>query len=484
MPRDRVQPFSEGNSELCFLSTVEAARLLRRKQLSPLELVESCLDRIERLNSDLNAFITVIADRARRDARAAERELLHGQWKGPLHGIPVSLKDNIWTRGVRTTAGSKILADFVPGADSNVVARLAQAGPVLIGKTNLHEFAYGVTSSNPHFGQVRNPWDRDRTPGGSSGGSAAAVASGMCFGSLGTDTGGSIRIPSALCGVIGLKPTFGLVSVEGIVPLAKSLDHAGPIARSAIDASILLEAVAGKYPTGAVRPDYRRIERALPKSLRIGWPEHYFFERVDPAVRLALEEASRVLRSLGGRIVGIPMRGLATALLPATNDIALAEATQYHQSQRYFPDRAADYGEDVRKRLEFGTKVTAVDYLCGLEKKDRVTAEFDNAFRRVDAILAPSTPVPAPRIAEDEVDIAGARENVRSALIRMNRPANFTGHPAISIPCGFTRDGLPVGMQLIGPRWSEARLLAIAAAYETATQWHNRRPDAKLAKLD
>lgn len=476
MRQARAKTDSAATSELCFLSIAEAAKLQRHKRLSPVELVDAAFERIERLDPALNAFITVLAERARREARTAEREILRGWWKGPLHGIPLSLKDNISTRGVRTTAGSKILADFVPGVDSDVAARLARAGAILVGKTNMHEFAYGITSDNPHFGPVGNPWNGDRIPGGSSGGSAAAVASGMCFGSLGTDTGGSIRIPSSLCGVVGLKPTFGLVSVEGIVPLAVSLDHAGPIARSVADVCILLESIAGEYPKGPTRPDHRKLGHILPKKFRIGWPEHYFFERVDSEVLRLIEDAGRVLRSLGGQIVKVPMSRLAGALLPATNDIALAEATQYHESQGYFPARAGDYGEDVRKRLELGGKVSAVNYLRGCANKGEAVDEFEKAFARVDLILAPATPVPASRIGLDEIEIDGETETVRSALVRMNRPANFTGHPAISIPCGFTREGLPVGMQLIGPHWSEARLLAIAAAYEAATEWHTRRP--------
>jgi aspartyl-tRNA(Asn)/glutamyl-tRNA(Gln) amidotransferase subunit A len=477
MRRTRNQAIPPAEPDLCFLSIAEAAKLLRRKQLSPVELVDAALGRIERLNPALNAFITVVASHARREARAAEREIARGRWKGPLHGIPISLKDNIWTRGVRTTAGSKILADFVPKSESVVAESLARAGAILVGKTNLHEFAYGITNDNPHFGPVRNPWDRERIPGGSSGGSAAAVASGMCFASVGTDTGGSIRIPSALCGVVGLKPTFGLVSVERTVPLAISLDHAGPIARNVEDVCIVLGAIAGEYPKGVVRPDYRKLEKRFSKGFRIGWPEHYFFERVDGEVRSMIEEAAGIFRSLGGRIVRVPMPRLAGALLPATNDIALAEAAQYHESHGYFPARAVDYGADVRKRLELGAKVPAVDYLRGLAKKPEAMADFDAAFEHVDAILAPSTPIPAPRIGQDEIEIGGEKETVRSALVRMNRPANFTGHPAISIPCGFARGGLPAGMQLIGPHWSETRLLAIATAYEAVTEWHKRRPE-------
>jgi aspartyl-tRNA(Asn)/glutamyl-tRNA(Gln) amidotransferase subunit A len=476
MPGALSKMNSAAQSKLLFLTIEKAARLLRRKEISPVELVDAALAQIELLNPTLNAFITVVAERARGEALTAERDISHGKWRGPLHGIPMALKDNIWTRGIRTTAGSKILADFVPNADSDVAARLARAGVILVGKTNLHEFAYGVTTDNPHFGPARNPWNRGRITGGSSGGSAAAVASGMCFASVGTDTGGSIRIPAALCGVVGLKPTFGLISMGGIVPLAKSLDHAGPITRSPSDACIVLEAIAGNSPNGAQRFDYRKRARSLPKRFRLGWCEHYFFDRVDGEVRQVMEEAARVFSSLGGRIEKIAMPQLGEALLPATNDIALAEATHYHQSQGYFPMRAADYGEDVRHRLELGSQVLAVDYLRGRAKKCEVEKDFKAAFKQVDTILAPAAPIAAPRLGQHEVEIESEGETVRSALVRMNRPANFTGHPAISVPCGFTRDGLPIGLQLIGPRWSEARLLEIALAYEKATEWHERRP--------
>lgn len=463
--------------DLVFSSIEQVSALLRRKQISPVELVEASLTRIERLNLSLNAFITVVADCARGAARKAERQIRRSEWKGPLHGIPIALKDNIYTRGIRTTAGSRILSEFVPNEDAEVTRRLAQAGAVLIGKTNLHEFAYGITNNNPHFGAVHNPWKLERITGGSSGGSAAAVASGMCFGSVCTDTGGSIRIPSALCGIVGLKPTFGLVSVDGIVPLAPSLDHAGPIARSVTDVCIMLEAIAGKYPPGTARPDHKKLQRSVPKRFWLAWPEDYFFDRIDDEVGALIEAAAKVFRSIGGRIENVKMPHFEGALLPGANDIALAEATHFHAKQGYFRAREKEYGADVRHRLEQGTEVRAIDYLRGLSMKAEAEKDFQAAFDRADAIIAPTTAVSAPEIGRNEVEIAGQKETVRSALVRLNRPANFTGHPAISIPCGFTREGLPVGMQLIGPKWSEARLLAIAFAYEQATEWHTRHPN-------
>jgi aspartyl-tRNA(Asn)/glutamyl-tRNA(Gln) amidotransferase subunit A len=467
-------------TELHFQSLEQVAILLGRKKLSPVELVDSILARIVRLNPRLNAYISVVGEQARAQARTAEREIFRRRYRGSLHGVPVALKDNICTRGVRTTAGSKILADFVPDADATVARRLARAGAILIGKTNLHEFAYGVTTENPHYGSTRNPWAQDRIPGGSSGGSAAALAAGMCFGSVGTDTGGSIRIPASLCGIVGLKPTFGRVSCAGVVPLARTLDHTGPLARSVTDVAILLRAIAGRdaldpSTARAGVPDYPHALRGRLGRLRLGWPEDYFFERTDEEVLSAVESAARQLEKLGAKIEKVALPKVSGSEEPS-NRIALAEARQYHERMGYFPARAAEYGEDVRKRLDAGRDVAAVDYLQALEARRQSQAEFEAAFRRVDAILAPTTPVAAPRLGEKLITLGGEQESVRAALIRLNRPANFTGLPAISIPCGFTRGELPIGLQLIGRPWEEARLLQIALAYERATEWHTRHP--------
>ena len=292
---------------------------------------------------------------------------------------------------------------------------------------------------------------------------------------MGTDTGGSIRIPAALCGIVGLKPTYGLVSVAGVVPLAETLDHVGPLARNVTDVCIMLQAVAGKYPKGARAPDHRRLRKSIPRRFRLGWPKQYFFDRVDAEVQRAIDAAGKTLESLGARIEEVSLPHLADSVEPSTN-IAMAEATRYHESQGYFPARSADYGEDVRKRLKMGRQVRAVDYLNAFPVKHEIEKEFQAAYARVDAIIAPALPIAAPRIGENEVMIEGEKETVRSALVRLNRPANLTGDPAISIPCGFTRAGLPIGLQLMGAQWSEARLLAIALAYEDATEWHKQHP--------
>ncbi len=462
-------------SELAFLSIEQAARLLRKKDISPSDLVQVALNRIERLNPGLNAFITVVANHARAEAHRAERQLRRTSAITPLCGIPVIIKDNFLMRGIRMTAGSSILSKFVPDQDSDVVKKLRHAGAIVLGKTNMHEFAYGITNENPHYGPTHNPWNLDRVAGGSSGGSAAALATGIGYAATGTDTGGSIRIPSALCGIVGLKPTFGLVSVEGVVPLARRLDHAGPMARSVTDVCIMLEAITGDYPRSKICADHRKLRKNRPRKFRLGWPKGYFFQRIDREVRNAIELAGKCFKSLGATIERVSLPGLENSVVPSTK-IALAEATQYHESQGYFPGQANKYGDDVRHRLELGRKVLAADYLHALDVKREITQEFDAVFENVDAILAPTLPIAAPRIGEKDVVIGGRKETVRSALVRLNRPANLTGHPAISIPCGFTRSGLPIGLQLIGPYRSESRLLSIALAYEDATEWHKGRP--------
>lgn len=458
---------------------VEVAARLRQRRVSSIELTQDALARIEELNPRLNAFITVTAEQALHDARAAEREIRRGRYRGPLHGIPISIKDNIWTRGVRTTAGSKILKEFIPPVDADVANRLRNAGAVLIGKTNLHEFAYGITTENPHYGATRNPWDTSRIAGGSSGGSAASLAAGIGFGSVGTDTGGSIRIPAALCGIAGLKPTFGRVSCGGIVPLAATLDHAGPLARNVADIAMLLDFI---QQTDEAEGHFRRALQSRSKTkkacakLRLGWPRDYFFASVDEEVKRAVEKAAGQFEKMGARIIEVSLPNVEDSTEPSTQ-IALAEAREYHESQGYFPARAEDYGGDVRKRLEMGGAVRAVDYLKAQQVRERVREDFRAAFEQVDAVIAPTTPIAAPHLGEQTARIGSKTESVRGALVRMNRPANFTGFPVISIPCGFTRDGLPIGMALHGPEWGEAKLLRIAYAYEQATEWHLRHPE-------
>jgi aspartyl-tRNA(Asn)/glutamyl-tRNA(Gln) amidotransferase subunit A len=466
------RPQAPSPNDLAFLPVTELAALLRAKRLSPVELVRAYLERIERLNPKLNAYLTVMSASALRDARQAEREIARGNWRGPLHGIPIALKDNIWTRGVRTTAGSKILADFVPQQDATLVTRLRVAGAILLGKTHLHEFAYGVTSNNLHYGPARNPYDTARIPGGSSGGSAIAVAAGLCAAAVGTDTGGSIRIPAALCGVVGFKPAFGAVPVDGIVPLCLSLDHAGPITRSVADAELLYEVLRGR-DAGIRRKTAARPRAAGP--LRLGWPRDYFFERLAPEVSAAMQAARALLEKRRVKFVSISLP-LLEAANRATLPVALAEAYQYHRAAGYFPARSADYSDDVRSRLEKGAQITAADYLDGLDAIRRSTSEFQKCAEQVDALFAPTVPIPAPIIGQERVAISGAEEDVRGALLRLCRPANLWGAPAISIPCGATPARLPIALQLIGFAGREAAVLQVAQMYEHSTDWHTRHP--------
>ena len=399
-------------ASLAFATIEELAPLLAKKKVSPVDLAKDYLSRIERLNPQLNAFLTVTAEQALAEARLAEHELARGRRRGPLHGIPIALKDNMWTRDIRTTAGSAILREFVPAEDATVVRRLRKAGAVMLGKTNLHEFAYGATNENPHYGFAHNPWDEKRMTGGSSGGSAAAVSAGLCVAALGSDTGGSIRIPASFCGIVGLKPTFGRVSVYGVVPLAASMDHVGPLTRSAADAALLLAVMSGRDPldaTSVSRPaeDFFAAAKGKRRKLRLGWPKEHLWERIHPDVQRLVEAAAKMLVQGGGAIEEISLPTLPAAV-EAANSASIAEARAFHELAGYFPARAAEYGEDVRKRLELADGLRAADYLKGRETIRRATAEFASALEGVDAIVAPTVPVVAPVFGAQSARIGGA----------------------------------------------------------------------------
>jgi aspartyl-tRNA(Asn)/glutamyl-tRNA(Gln) amidotransferase subunit A len=462
------------DSDVAFASVEEIGKLFRKRGLSPVELTKLMLARIERLNPQLNAYITVTAEVALSQAKKAETELFRPRGRqgnrdrGYLHGIPISLKDNINTAAIRTTAGSRILKDSIPKEDAVVVAQLKQAGVVILGKTNMHEFAYGVTSNNPHYGPVRNPWNLDRIPGGSSGGSAAAVAAGLCYGSIGTDTGGSIRIPASLCGVVGLKPSFGRVSVKDVIPLSPHLDCVGPLARTAADAARLLDPifVRGK---GEANLESALKPSRLRRRFRLGLPKSFFSDVISSEVESTFEQALGLLRRSGSNLkeVSIP---LLFETEEAGNLIAWAEATHYHQQAGWFPARAGEYGEDVRARLELGAKVSATAYLEAMELRYSFRERFHAAMStaNVDALVVPTAPISAPLIGEETTTVSGTSHPTRSLLLRLNRPANLAGLPAISVPCGFTPEGLPVGLQLIGAVTGEYRLLQIAKLFELA----------------
>jgi aspartyl-tRNA(Asn)/glutamyl-tRNA(Gln) amidotransferase subunit A len=467
------------DTALAFASIEEVARLYRKRKVSPVEVTKLLLARIERLNPKLNAFITVTPEQALAQAKKAESELFarRRRDRGPLHGIPISLKDNIYTKGIRTTAGSKILKDFIPDRDAAVWSILKDAGAILLGKTNLHEFAYGVTTNNPHYGPTRNPWDLARIPGGSSGGSAAAVAAGLCYGSIGTDTGGSIRIPASLCGVVGIKPGIGRVpssEQDGVVPLSPTLDFVGPLARTISDAVALLDPI---FLYTEKDPPLRKLPK-LSSRIRLGIPKEFFFDIVSDEVIGVYQQAIRHAEKRGATIrqVSIPM---LSETQEAGNDIAWPEATYYHRKSGWFPTRAAEYGEDVRTRLEMGDKVLATTYLQALEKRQKFIEQLTLAMldTKVDALVVPTTPIVAPLIGEESTAVRGKNHPTRALLLRLNRPANFAGVPAVSVPCGFTPAGLPVGLQLVGLATKERALLTLARVFEDTA---GKRPSYPL----
>jgi aspartyl-tRNA(Asn)/glutamyl-tRNA(Gln) amidotransferase subunit A len=467
-------------SDLVWRSIGELARLVLTKEVSPVEVVRAHLERIQALDATLRAFITVCADPALEAARAAEAALVTGERVGALHGVPLGLKDLFETQGIRTTGGSRILADAVSSSDATVVRRLRDAGAIVLGKLNMHEFAYGPEGLNDHYGHARNPWDTSvaRLAGGSSSGSGVAVAAGLCAGALGSDTGGSIRIPASLCGITGLKPTYGRVSRAGVLPLSWSMDHAGPMARSAADCALLLGAMAGYDPADATTsvlpvPDYTAALTGEVRGLRIGLVRTFFLESAAPEVREAVEQAARALEQAGARVdeVALPHVEVAAA---ASAAIVASEALVYHAE--WLRTRAADYQADVRQRLRMGVFVTGPDYVRAQQARTLVRRAVDDALATRDVLLAPATPIPAPAVGESKAAIGETRVDVRAALIRLTRPFNCSGHPACAVPCGFTTGGLPLGMQFVGRPFDEATVLRAADGYQRLTDWHLRRP--------
>jgi aspartyl-tRNA(Asn)/glutamyl-tRNA(Gln) amidotransferase subunit A len=440
------------------LSIAEASDLLRRKKISPVELTTSCLARIEQLNPTINAFITIMHESALAEARKAEEEINAGNWRGPLHGIPIGLKDLIDTAGVKTTCGSALFADRVPTRDAEVVRRLKHTGAVLIGKQNMQEFAYGGMSTSSYFGPVHNPWDIDRIAGGSSGGSAAAVATGMCFGALGTDTGGSVREPAAFCGIVGLKPTYGRVSLRGVFPLSLSLDHVGPLCRNVLDAGLMLQAIAGydKLDTTSVDWPVDSYANALKVKTkpRIGVVRRPFFEDLDPQIESTINEALRQIGDLSTAVLEVELPATPTA-------IHAPEAYAVHA--KYLGESPKLYGPWMRKRLEQATAIDTVAYIEARQELDRVRRCVGDVFSEVDLLVTPTTPVPPITIREAmEMSPPPAGE----LWLRNTRPFNAYGLPTISIPCGFTSTGLPIGLQISAPHFGEGTLLSFAHHFE------------------
>jgi aspartyl-tRNA(Asn)/glutamyl-tRNA(Gln) amidotransferase subunit A len=431
---------------------------LARGDVTSRKLTEQCLAKIEELNPQLNAFITVTADEALAQARHADAEIAAGRRIGRLHGIPISLKDLIDQEGVRTSAASLLRRDHVATADAVVTERLRQAGAVFVGKTNLHEFAFGTTSEDSGFGAVRNPHDPARSPGGSSGGSAVAVATGMSLGTVGTDTGGSIRIPAAACGIVGLKPEWGHISASGVVPLSRQLDHVGPLAASVADAWLLFN---------AMQPRSEQIGDALDampvKGLRLGKLAGYFFDRLDADVERAVLDTIERLQTRGASVVevSVPHAGDMAAIYL---HLVFGDAAEYHA--RTLVTRPQDYTPPVRLRLEMARYVLAEDYIRALRGKAVIAREVDRALDGVDALVLPSLAIPAPPIGASTMPVKGGPDQVRTLMLRCSQPFNLSGHPAISIPCGKTRDGMPIGLQLVGHRGRTPALVQAALAAE------------------
>ncbi len=463
-----------------YLSIKEAADDVRSGLTTPTELVEEALARIEQLDAEIRAFVTVMREEALAQAEEAERELRTGLFRGPLQGIPIGVKDLIAVKGVRTTAGSKVLADNVSQENAAVVEQLRKAGAVIIGKTNTHEFAYG-TYTPP----TRNPWNLDHIPGGSSGGSAAAVAADMCLGALGSDTGGSIRIPAACCGVTGLKPTYGRVSCYGVIPLSWSLDHVGPLARSAEDCAIMFDALAAydpRDPNSISGPPARTAsliagpEGRGPLSLQgltLGIPSARFIGPLDPEVRHAWETAQLVLKEEGAELVEVD---IPHPSMEVYRTVQMPEASLAHMQQGWLSERADLYTERTRERLVSGQKIAAVDYLRAQQERRAFASILTTSMRHVNALLLPTIPIPAIPIAQIDRDILieGVSVNATVALLSLTMPFNLAGLPALSFPAGFSASGLPIGLQAVGKSFEEPTVLRIAHAYQQLTDWHRR----------
>jgi aspartyl-tRNA(Asn)/glutamyl-tRNA(Gln) amidotransferase subunit A len=466
------------SEDLYYLTVLELGTLLRKRQVSATEITQIMLARIETLDAKTNAYITVMAEEALSAARRCDAELAAGQDRGPLHGIPVAVKDLYDTAGTRTTSGSKILADRVPEQDATSVARLREAGAVILGKTNLNEFACGVTSTNAHYGDVFNPWDLSRTPGGSSGGSAAAVAAGLCTMATGSDTGGSIRIPAALCGIVGFKPSFGRISCHGIMPLSWEQDHPGPMARTVQDAALMLSAMAGWDVADPISvrqpvPDYAGVLAGGIAGWRIGLDRQYALQGISSEVRNAFEQTLETLVTLGAEVVEVQVPGLEEGI-SAGLVIWNAEASAVHEE--WLQTRPEDYDPRVGPRLGNGFSVTGIDYARAQRTRRQLVRNLQVLFEDVDLLATPMCAIGAPPQGASQVEVGGQEFDVLPALTRYSRVFNLTGLPAISIPCGFTGDGLPIGLQLVGPSFEESSVLRAAHAFEQAVGLPWQRP--------
>ena len=466
------------STELCYMSAGQLSRLYSAKEVSPVEVVDAQLARINATEPALNSFITLLPEAAQAAARRAETEIQAGKHRGPLHGIPVGLKDLYNTAGVRTTSGSRIFDNFVPQEDCTVAARLLRAGAILLGKLNMHPLAYGPTGENSDYGHMHNPWDPEVVAGGSSGGSGSAVAAGQCTIATGSDTGGSIRIPAALCGIVGFKPTYGLVSKHGLTPLAWSLDHPGPMTRTVEDAALAMNAIAGHDPKDPASAranisDYAGGLTGDIRGLRVGVPKEYFEAPLDQQVERSVRTAIDVLADRGAVVteVSFPM---FTQSDPISTAIIMAEAAAYYRdllatdADRIYPP--------VRLRLEAGLFISAADYLRAQQARSMFNDQAHRLLEQVDLLAGPTEPVTAPKLLANRVQAGGRTVGTVTALTQYTRAYNITGFPAVSVPCGFSESGLPIGLQLAGRPFDDVTVLKAAHAYEQAADWRQRRP--------
>ena len=474
------------DTALLTLTIAELAPKIQARQVSPVEVTAAALAQADRLQPTLRSFITLLHDQAMDEARKHETEIARGEYRGPLHGIPIGIKDNLATANIRTTVGSKVLAHHIPTEDAEVVRRCKAAGAIILGKENLEEFAAGPTSNNPHYGAVQNPWVLGHVPGGSSGGSGANVAACVTFASLGTDLGGSVRLPGTFCGVVGLKQTFGRVSQRGLLVTSFNGDHIGPLTRSVHDSALMLQVIAGydaldPSTVPVPVPDYTaNLERTV-CGLTIGFPTNYYFELLDPEVETAIRQAITALQALGGELreVALPMMQYANALRIA----GMADSVVTHEP--YLQDHRQDYGPDVLYRLLAGQFVLGRDYAKAMKVQRLIKEEHARVLQHVDVLVTPTAPVAAPRIDATTVTLGGTQHRIRgpgSGMISKNTsPSNATGLPAITVPCGFTSAGLPIGLQFIGKPFEETVLLQIAQAYETVSPSKGQRPSLVTA---
>ena len=461
-----------GDVDLCDLSVHDLGDRIRRRDVSPVEVVDAHLRRIETVNPKLSAFFTVTRDLALEEARRAEMEVAAGRWRGPLHGVPYGAKDIIETAGILTTHGSSFFRDHVPTEDAECIVRLRRAGAILLGKTLTHEFASAATTINPHYGTAHNPWKLDRITGGSSGGSAAAVAAGLCSFALGSDTGGSIRNPAALCGIVGLKPTHGRVSLNGVCPNVLTFDHLGPMTRSARDAALVLQAMAGYDPRDCTSrdvpvPDYTaNWERGVRGLRLVLCPDFYTHAEVDAEVQRAFDAAVRVFQDLGAKVETLPFAH-GGRFNEVFRMIAGPEYAEFHRP--FFEKNPEGYGKDVRERLAWSFEITADQYVRGLRERELLRRETAAFFQAADALVLPSMPCTAPPIATVKARVNGKEYDGAWIHRPFLSAHNLTGCPAVALPMGFDAEGLPLSLQIVGPEWSEARVLAVAHAYEEAT---------------